>query len=218
MKRNILIIGIALVLILAAGIAWSQAAAADNGLVRTEWPSAEDPGPPFYARTEHAPPFVFNNGEWAAVVFYRDPSCVPAGFNLIQFFDPPAAFGCQTTTHGSSLWHGEALSGAPKVATTSGNGAVPVWFVPMEAVGRATQDGVLTIGELEGLDGLIVGYADQYDETLHPHPLPPELGGGGHPNPKLVVDASGQLEDGRQFTLHITQVQDEVQAIQIQFR
>lgn len=218
MKRNILIIGVALVLILAAGIAWSQVAAANNGLVRTDWPSAEDPGPPFYARTDHAPPFVFNDGAWTAIVFYRDPSCVPAGFNLIQFFDPPAAFGCQPTTHGSSLWHGEALSGAPKVVTTSGNGAVPVWFVPMETASQATQDGVLTIVELEGLDGLLVGYADQYDETLQPHPLPPELGGGGHPNPKLIVDASGQLEDGRQFNLHITQVQDEVQAIQIQFR
>ena len=217
MKRNILIIGIGLVLVLVAGIAGTRVSAANNGLARTDCPSAEDPGPPFYARTDHAPPFVFNDGEWAAIVFYRDPSCVPAYFNLVQFFDPPVAFGCTPTTQGYSLWK-EALTGAPKIAKTNGAGAVPVWFVPVEEVNQVTQDGDLTIDELEGLDGLLIGYADQFDETLQPHPLPPELGGGGHPNPKLVLDAKGQLEDGRQFSLHITQVQDEVKAIQIQFR
>jgi hypothetical protein len=218
MKQSIFIIGAVLALGLVAAVAWSQVSAANQGLVRTDWPSAEDPGPPFYARTEHAPPFVFTDGEWAAIVFYRDPSCVPADFNLVQFFNPPAAFGCQPTTQGFSLWQGEAMSGAPKIANTSGAGSVPVWFVPLQAVNQVTQDGILTIGELQSLDGLLVGYADHYDETLHPHPLPPELGGGGHPNPKLVVDANGQLEDGRQFKLHIAQINDEVQAIQIQFR
>ena len=110
------------------------------------------------------------------------------------------------------------MNGAPKIAQTSGNGAVPVWFVPMEEINQITQDGDLTIAELGEMDGLLIGYADQFNETLHPHPLPPQMGGGGHPNPKLVLDAKGQLEDGRQFNLHITQVQDEVQAIQIQFR
>jgi hypothetical protein len=218
MKRNFLIIGIVLALGLAVGLAWSQVLAADNGLVRTEWPSAGDPGPPFYARTDDVTHFVFYDGEWAAIVFYRDPGCVPVGFNLLQFFDAPAAFGCVLTTQGSSLWQGEAFLGAPKIATVGEAGPVPVWFVPVEAVRQATQDGVLTIGELAALDGLLVGYADQFHETLHPHPLPPELGGGGHPNPKLILDAHGQLEDGRQFNLHITQVKDEVQAIQIQFR
>jgi hypothetical protein len=217
MKRKLLIIGVVLALGLAAAIAGTQVSAANNGLVRTDWPSAEDPGPPFYARTDHVPPFVFNDGEWAAIVFYRDPGCVPANFNLIQFFDPPAAFGCAPVTQGYSLWQ-EAMTGAPKIAKTNGSGAVPVWFAPVEAVNLLTQDGDLTISELEGIDGLLVGYADQFDETLQPHSLPPELGGGGHPNPKVIVDAKGELEDGRRFNLHFTQVQDEVKAIQIQFR
>lgn len=218
MKRNILLIAIVLALGLAVVLAWPQVYAAANGLVRTEWPSATDPGPPFYARTDDVTHFVFHDGEWAAIVFYRDPGCVPVGFNLLQFFDPPAAFGCALTTQGSSLWQGEAFLGAPKIATVGEAGPVPVWFVPVEAVRQATQDGVLTTGELAALDGLLVGYADQFNETLHPHPLPPELGGGGHPNPKLILTAKGQLEDGRRFNLHITQVKDEVQAIQIQFR
>jgi hypothetical protein len=218
MKRNFLIIGVVLAIGLIATIAWTQVSTVNNSLVRTDWPSAEDPGSPFYARTDHVSPFLFNDGEWAAIVFYRDPNCVPADFNLIQFFNPPAAFSCSLTVQGSSLWQGEALSGAPKIVTISEADSVPVWFVPMEAASQATQDGVLTIGELEGLDGLLVGYANQFDETLHPHPLPPELGGGGHPNPKLTIDAHGQMEDGRQFNLHFTQLDDEVHAIQIQFR
>ena len=217
MKRKILIIGIVLALGLAATIAGTQVSAANNGLVHTDWPSADDPGPPFYARTDHVPPFVFNDGEWAAVVFYRDPNCIPASFNLIQFFDPPAAFGCQLTVQGYSLWQ-EALTGAPKIAKSSGAGSVPVWFAPVEEVNQVIQDGDLTIDELEGLAGLLIGYADQFDETIQPHPLPPEMGGGGHPNPKVIVDAKGQLEDGRQFNLHIMQVRDEVKVIQIQFR
>jgi hypothetical protein len=215
MKRSYLLIAVTLALAMAT--AWSQTVAADGGLVRTTWPSAEDPGPPFYARIEPAPPHVFNDGDLAAIVFYRDPACVPVEFNLLFFFDPPAAFGCPLTVQGASLWHGEPLIGAPKIATISGTGAVPVWFVPVDAVNQATQDGVLTIDELAGLDGRLVGQADQFNETLHPHPLPPELGGGGHPNPKLVQDAHGWLEDGRRFSLHVTQVHGEVMAIHIQF-
>jgi hypothetical protein len=218
MKKFSLLIGVALVLTLVAGIAWSQFVKADDGLVRTTWPSAEDPGLPFYARIVPPPPHVFDDGEWAAIAFYRDPGCIPADFNLLSFFDAPAAFGCPLTLHGASLWQGAAFNGTPKIVTTSGDGAVPVWFVPVGAIQPALQDGVLTIGELAGLEGRLVGYADHFNETLHPHPLPPELGGGGHPNPKLVQNAQGQLEDGRRFSLHITEVNDELRAIQIQFR
>lgn len=215
MKRYWLLL--TFVLILATTLLVTSALA-DAGLVRTTWPSAEDPGPPFYARIEPAPPHVFSDGEWAAIVFYRDPDCVPADFNLLFFFDPPTAFGCALTVEGASLWQGAPFNGAPKIVTSSGSGAVPVWFVPVSAIDPALQDGVLTIGELAGLEGLLVGHAYHFNETLHPHPLPPELGGGGHPNPKLILNAHGSLEDGRRFKLHITTVNDEVRAIQIQFR
>jgi hypothetical protein len=62
---------------------------------------------------------------------------------------------------------------------------VPVWFVPVAAINQAIQDGELTIGEMVGLEGLLVGQAQQFNEVLHPHPLLPEMGGGGHPNPFL---------------------------------
>ncbi|MDX1688377.1 MAG: hypothetical protein R3248_10370 [Candidatus Promineifilaceae bacterium] len=219
MKRICLLIGSALVLALTVAAARSQTATAGDGLVRTTWPSAEDPGPPFYARIEPPAPYVFHDGEWAAVVFYRDPECDQIqGFNLLNFFDPPAAFACPSTVHGTNLWVGAPQNGAPKIAHSNGNGAVPVWFIPADVINQATGDGELTIEELAGLDGLIVGHADQFDEVLHPHPLPPALGGGGHPNPKLIQNAQGWLEDGRRFSLHVTEIDEEVKAIQIQFR
>ena len=47
--------------------------------VRTEIPK-EDPGPPFYARIERQAAHTNiapHTEEWAAVVFYRSPACVP---------------------------------------------------------------------------------------------------------------------------------------------
>lgn len=217
MKMMSLISGITILLALVAVLAGSQPAAADEGLVRTTWPSQDDPGMPFYARVELLPPYIFNDGQWAAVVFYRDPSCVPADFNLISVFDVPAAFSCPHTVHGTSLWNGEPFNGAPKIIDIGGNGAVPVWFVPWDAVSdQARPDGSLTVADLQQIEGRLVGHADQYTEELQPH-ADPAFGGGGHPNPKMIVNAHGQLEDGRDFKLHITWVHDEVQSIQIQF-
>lgn len=218
MKMMSLFSGAIIAVAVVAALAGSQTATADEGLVQTTWPSQSDPGMPFYARVELLPPYIFNNGEWAAIVFYRDPGCVPADFNLINVFDVPRAFGCSHTVHGTSLWNDEPFNGAPKKIHISGNGAVPVWFVPWEAVkDQARPDGSLTVADLQNIEGRLVGYADRYAEELQPH-ADPAFGGGGHPNPKMIVNAQGQLEDGRLFNLHITWVHDEVQAIQIQFR
>ncbi len=62
--------------------------------VRVEVPPA--PAIPAYARTD----FFIHNEEWAAIVFYGDPACVPGGFNLLEFYDVPAAFGCPLTVTG----------------------------------------------------------------------------------------------------------------------
>jgi hypothetical protein len=178
-----------------------------QGLVRTTWPSADDPGMPFYSRIDPMPPHVDTDGTWVAVAFYRDPACVPGDFNLLGFFDPPAAFACPQTVSGFSLWEGAAFQGAPRVVQIRGGGAVPVWIVPADAFFEAISDGVLTIGELAGLDGLLTGTATHFDELIHPHPNPPELGGGGgHPAPKLVQNARGTLEDGRSFSIHLRRI------------
>jgi hypothetical protein len=218
MKRITFLIGAMLAITLVVVMAWSQTAAADDGLVRTTFPSAEDPGPPSYARIEPEPPHVFSDGQWAAIYFYRDPGCVPADFNLLTLFDFEA-FGCDLEVEGFDLWEVEPLSAPPKIFIAKGTGAVPVWFVPVDVINQAMADGELTIGELAGLEGLLVGTAAKFNETLHPFPLPPELGGGGHPNPKIIMNAHGRLEDGRQFNLHITWlVNEDLRVVRIQFR
>lgn len=217
MKKTLALRGPISAFVLLATLALPRIVAAQEELVRTEWPSAEDPGLPFYARVELLPPFIFNDGDWAAIVFYRDPGCVPADFNLISVFDFARAFSCPATVHGDSLWHGNVFNGAPKIVHISGDGAVPVWFVPWEAVkDEARPDGILTRADLEQVQGRLVGYANTYVEELQPH-ADPNIGGGGHPNPKMIVHAHGRLEDGRNFMLHISWVRDVVRAIRIRF-
>jgi len=185
------------------------------GLVRTTWPSENDPGMPFYARIGEDQ--ILNVDGWVVVAFYRDPDCIPLGFNLLDFFDAPAAFGCPHTVKGSTLWHGAPFSGAPKIIQADGTGAVPYWFIPVEEVLEAMEDGVLTVGELAALPGRLEGHATHFTEMLHPHPNPPFLGGGGHSVPKLIQNAQGRLTDGSRFQYHITTVDGGGGTIRLRF-
>jgi hypothetical protein len=181
-----------------------------SGLVRTTWPSADDPGPPFYARIEPFAPHVFVADGWAVIVFYREPECIPGAFNLLVFFAGPAAFACPLTIEGSSLWHGAPFSGTPKIAQAAGTGAVPIWFIPASEVIAAMQDNVLTVPELSALPGVLMGEATVFNETLHPQ--------DGHRNPMLVINARGDLEDGRTFQYHLALIGIEVKSTHLRFR
>lgn len=204
------------ILALAASLFAPVPAAAHDGLVRTEWGTAEDPGAPYYARI--AAHEIFEDDGLVAIAFYREPECVPQHFNLLGFFDGSGAFvGCPLTGDGVSLWEGAPLVGAPKVVRFRGAGSVPVWFVPVDAVDAAAADGVLTIAELATADGLVTGAAEHFTEVLHPGPLPPFLGGGGHPNPKISITAHGDTEDGRRFALTIVGT-GATESTQIRFR
>jgi hypothetical protein len=44
-----------------------------------------DPGGPVYARVER--PFQIHTNQLAAILFYRDPACVPETFNLLDNVD-----------------------------------------------------------------------------------------------------------------------------------
>jgi hypothetical protein len=163
----------------------AQSASADVNLTVP----GESPGVPAYARVE--PGGVFHTGQWAAVPFYRLPTCVPEDFNLMTFFDVPRAFGCPLTVSGHEVWdNGPGQEPAPNLAVLRGTG-VPVWFASADEVQAAMSDGVLTIAELSGLDSLVIGTADRYQEVLHP-------------NERIVINAGGTLSDGRSFRLHAT--------------
>jgi hypothetical protein len=188
-----------------------------HGAVRTTWPSAADPGMPFYARINPDDVPVFTDAGWAVIPFYRDPACVPAGFNLLMLFDAPAAFGCPHVVAGHTLWNGAVFAGSPRLVVAQGS-SVPVWFVPEAEMMAALADGVLTLPEIQGMAGLVKGTATRFHEMLHPHALPPEMGGGGHPVPKIVLDARGSLDDGRAFSVHITRVDELAPNVRIRIR
>ena len=161
----------------------AQSASADVNLTVP----GESPGVPAYARVE--PGGVFHTGQWAAVPFYRLPTCVPEDFNLMTFFDVPRAFGCPLTVSGHEVWdNGPGQEPAPNLAVTRGTG-VPVWFASWPEIEGAMSEGVLTIGELSGLDSLVTGTADRYQEVLRPGEL-------------TVINARGTLSDGRSFRFH----------------
>jgi hypothetical protein len=157
---------------------------------------------PFYARFGENE--TFSSGEWTAIVFYRSPDCIPADFNLNQFFDfpgesGPGAFGCAPpTTTSVELWaNGPETDPAPLVAEMTGRGAVPVWFFTQTEIETALADGVVTIGELAALPSRLVGAAASYTELLHP----------SQSNAQTLIQfrAEGALEDGRSFLVDVSQ-------------
>jgi hypothetical protein len=155
--------------------------------VRVDIPN-QDPGPPFYARIRTG--FVPHTDQWAAIVFYRQPGCVPPGFNLLNLFNPPTAFGCTLTVDGFTIYDDVPVppGAAPKLAKFFGLGAVPVWFVSWPELQSAMADGALTITELAALPSLRVAYATLFRETLQPGPTP---AGGGAQAPEMTIVASG---------------------------
>lgn len=146
---------------------------------------------PFYARIERDE--IFHTDKWAVVVFYRPVACVRSAFNLLDFFDVPAAFGCgPPTVDGFQIWrNGPAIDPAPIQSKLRGLGAVPVWFVSWPELQAAIADDVLTIGEFAALPSLLVGSASFFTETLHPEQAAQ--------NGKLAFVARGLLGDGRSF-------------------
>jgi hypothetical protein len=149
----------------------------------------EFPGAPYYARITRN--FVVHTDEWAAVIFYREPVCVPLNFNLLDFFNPPAAFSCLLTGDGFALFDQvpPQTNLPPREAKTFGRGAVPIAFVRWHELQAAMADGVLTIGELYALPSLRVVTATHFVETLKPTPL---AGMGGSQHPMLTVEAGGE--------------------------
>ncbi len=126
----------------AAAVAGALGSAdAGTAAVRQAIPD-EQAGPPFYARIDaHG---VIHTEEWAAIPFYRDPSCVPADFNLLDFFDAPRAFSCALTVEGFVLWKNgpPPVDFAPTQSVLRDDGPVPVWLVSWPELEAAVADGV----------------------------------------------------------------------------
>ena len=189
----------------------SARAVDSDGLIRKTMPD-EDPGPPFYARVTSILNQFFHDVGWLAIPFYRPPECVPPEFEMLQLYDfpgpeGPGAFRCPLLMEGFLLIEPDAPLGTfPHHAVLMGN-AVPFWFVPWADFEAAAGDGAVTFADLQAM-GPVVGVADRYHETLKPRD-------GDH---LIVIDATGTLEDGRQFRFHVTHRQDRTEAIQVDIR
>ncbi len=186
----------------------ASARPASAGLIRLTLPD-QDPGPPFYARLGVQ---FYEDAGWLAIPFYRAPECVPADFNLLQFYHfpgpgGPGAFGCPLLQTGHVLTEGDAPLGTfPRSVVMTGAG-IPIWFVRAADLEPARSAGSLTIAELEALAPL-KGVAAQYQETLHPRD-------GNH---RVIITASGRLPDGRSFTLNVSDIEFKATSIGIRFR
>lgn len=219
MKRNFLFTGSILAIGLMALMFSPRSAEAESGRLVVVHVPEDLPGPPFYARINSETFPFYHDGEWAAVVWYRDPGCVPTDFNLLDFWhfpgpSGPGAFGCSLNIEGFALWN-EDLVGTPKVVVSRDSDLVPVWFVPLDAALETLEDDILTVDELAAVDGLRMGAATFFNETLHPKP--DGSGQGGHNVFKLIINANGFLENGDRFRLNITRTFDDVRTVHIMF-
>jgi hypothetical protein len=171
-------------------------------------------GVPAYARIERLPNgevLVHNDGTWAAITFYRDPECVPADFNLLDFFDAPRAFECTLTVEGFEIWRNGPWAGdtSPIQTVSYGLGAVPIWFVELSELQTAINDGVLTVSELGGLSSLKKGSAVFFKETLHPFQSAKQT--------KTQIVAQGILDAGGSFFFQAEETHNQLRHVRIRF-
>lgn len=169
----------------------------------------DDPGPPWYTPVFGGGPtlpgaYIPNDGIWAAVVFWRDPACVPADFNLLRLMNPPFAFGCDLTVAGRAWFDGPP---PPLQERYWGLGRVPVVFVLLSelvpAMGDAPADPDadpdLYMDELAALPSFNIGYADVFRTVIQNSN---KAANPGHE----VVDARGTIDAGmlagREFRYH----------------
>jgi hypothetical protein len=156
----------------------------------------EDIVPPFYSFLAEG--FTPHTQEWAVVVFYRPPECVPTDFNLLDFLDLSSRpFSCALHIEGRLNWR-SLDDPYPAEIFLRGTGTVPVWFVRWPELEAAVADGELTIGELAALPSLLIGTASFFNESIRNSIV--EQRGGNE-----AVVASGTLRDGRWFQVEFTE-------------
>jgi N-acetylneuraminic acid mutarotase len=155
----------------------------------------ESPGAPWYAGLSRG--FIPTDGTQAAIVFVRDPACIPPEFNLLDLEDIPAVFACPILFRGQEWWH-EPFVDFPFKYMYVNDGSVPVYFVDLAELNSEIADDQLTLGELQAFSSLKVGQATYVkDDVLNTNA--PDSDGKGHG----ALTAIGTLQDsGELFYVH----------------
>ncbi len=153
----------------------------------------ESTGPPSYA--DLGRDFIPADGTQVAIVFMRDPACIPPEFNLLDTMDIPAAFECPFLLRGQEWWH-EPLVDFPFkcVYVLENDGYVPVYFVDLAELDSEIADDQLTLGELEAFSSLKVGQATYVKNDIL-NSNAPDSDGKGHG----IMTAIGTLQESGEF-------------------
>jgi hypothetical protein len=157
--------------------------------------------------------WTINTDEWAAIPFYRDPDCVPEDFNLALFFDFNA-LDCYSFMEGLTVWeNGPDTDPAPMQVKYRAAEPMPVYFIPWPILQEALEDSELTMPELEGLEGLRIGFATFYTETLH-------AGVSVPPYMNEAVAKGHMTDNGDGFALKYTWIHEDLvpKSVRIDFR
>lgn len=155
-------------LLLALGLAGAAHSVTANERVTFPAGVSDGGGFPGYAQLGYDPliqaVFIINDGEWAAIPFYRDPGCVPADFNLITQVDVPRAFDCASTVEGYLIFVDSGFHFHAK-GPVEGFPLPTVYFVRYAELLAAIGDGELLIGELQALPSLKTGRATFFQDN-----------------------------------------------------
>jgi hypothetical protein len=143
---------------------------------------------PMYAR-------IIDNleSDYVPIVFYRPPNCVNPAFDLLLYFDVPAAFFCTPLTIEGFAIFEDFAPGVPPFQQNFKGDNVPFVFVERAVYNMIATDG-LTIGDLYEYG--LWGTATSYKEVLSPKPGPAQVG-------FVNIQAKGMLDDETPFSFHV---------------
>lgn len=178
------------------------------------WEPGIDTGAPMYAYIGEfeGVQMIVHTDEWAAIPFYRNPDCVREDFNLLDFWDLDA-FGCESFVEGFEVWkNGPGLDPAPIQVNLKDAGPVHIYFVPWAVLQEAIADDVLTMPELNNLNGVQIGIATSFAYTQHPGEVDLDK------LFKIVAKGYIEADSGIQFELQATCAQYEFTHVKIDFK
>ncbi len=185
---------------------------ASGNYIEFSTPDEQNPGPPFYARIAEMSVeerLFMESGNTVIIPMMRNVECINPEFNLLQFFDVPAAFGCSLTVYGKGLIEPDAPPTAFPIIAYLQSENMPMWFVEKEPLLNAMQDGILTIAELEGLNPK-KGVASWYLEYNKPRTTEDHL---------LVIESRGTIPaTGQTFEYTAYSITKAQQKVELSFQ